>query len=100
MPLKRRNLHFSAQRRSRKRDRNIAVQIVFFPSENFMFTHMDNDVEISGSTTSNAGFPIPQRTDARAIIDSGRYLHPDPRSLFLPSVSSAFPAGTLNHLSG
>src|SRR5215469_9854979 len=65
-----------------------------------MLADMDNYVKISGGATSDAGFSASQRTNSRAIIDSGRYLHSNPGSLFLPAISSAFSTRPLNHLSG
>src|SRR5438132_4163365 len=64
-----------------------------------MFAHVDNHVKISGRAASDACFSISQRTNSRAIIDSGRYLHSNPGPLFLPAVSSAFSTRPLDHLS-
>src|ERR1700730_1265142 len=94
-----RDFHLASYRRSPKRDRNITIEVILFPRKNFMLAHMDNDIEISGSATTNTGFSITQRTNSRAIVDSSRYLHSDPRPFFLPAVSAAFSTRTFNHLS-
>src|SRR5260370_4987869 len=61
---------------------------------------MDEELNIPGRTAANSRFTVSGRTQARPVVDPGRNLQFDPRTLLQTSVASTISARTFDDLSG
>ena len=59
------------QDRLRDPDRNLAINIVSLSLEKRVLFHIDDDVEVSGRTVMDSGFPFSLNSQSGAIIDAG-----------------------------
>src|SRR5690606_5152461 len=63
-----------AQRRSRHRHRDGAVQVVAVPHEGRVLGDADLDVEVTGRAASGSDLALPGQLHAGAVVDAGRDL--------------------------
>src|SRR4029077_12110612 len=94
-----RHCYFAAERRERECDRHFAVEVVFFALKNFVLLNVNDDVKIARRTTTDAGFAIAHRAQARVVRDSRRDFQLDPTRFFHATFTAAFPTRFFDDLS-
>src|ERR1700730_9347492 len=100
LALQGRNSNLTAQGRGNKGERYFAIEVVFFAREYLMFPDMNHDVKISGRTAANPGLTVTGRTQTGSIVNAGRNLQFDPRTLLQTSIASTISAWTIDDLPG
>src|SRR5437879_12665463 len=63
--FQRRHGYFAAERRDRKRNRHLTIQVVFLALKNFVLLDVDHNIEIALGTAANTGLPVPLPTQPR-----------------------------------
>jgi hypothetical protein len=77
-------LDLRPERGLRKRDGNLAVDVVIATPEERVLLDFQENIEISGRAPTHAGLALSREPQARAGIDAGRYLDGElPISLYL-----------------
>ena len=69
--LERGNHDLRAERRLRERNRNMAVQIVLAPLEEFVVLNVQHNVKITRRTALSAGIALSGYSQLRSIVDAG-----------------------------
>ena len=86
-PIQGRRFQFSAQRRRRKADRHIAIQIAVFAGENGMRLDPNLHIQIARRPALLTGLAFPGQADTVAVVNPGRYFDRQGFLLLDPALS-------------
>src|SRR5688500_9173386 len=98
--LQRRHLHGPAEGERREVDWLLAIEIVIFTLDEWMFLHVHDDVEIAGRATGGAVFSLAREAHLLAGRDPGGDLHRQLALLGDPAHAPAGRAGFRYRLAG
>src|SRR5688500_18360019 len=92
------HLDAAAQRRSGEADRTAREQGRALALEDRVPGHVDEDVEVVGRATADAGLALAGETDAGALVDAGRDVDGQRLALVDAALAAAARAGIGDHL--